>query len=259
MLVAVAIGMGALISVQSRVSAALADETDVYNAGWVTAMTGAVILAVILLVAPRTRRGFGRLRAGLRARTLPWWALLGGLGGMFFVVAQGTAASVLGLALFSMAVVAGQVVGGLVFDSLGAAGGGRRRPTTLRVLGSVLAIAAVSWGALGGGEGDLDVLLLVLAFAAGVGLAGAAGLTGRVQAASRSVVTTAMTNHLLGLTVIVLIVLALLPTGSSGFRLPSSPWLYLGASSARSASRSARSSSVRSGCCSWGSGWSRGS
>jgi transporter family-2 protein len=228
LLLAAAVGVGGLISVQARVSAALADRSDVYNAAWVTVITGTVILLAFIAVSRRARHGFRNVATAVRARSLPWWALFAGLGGMFFVVTQGTAAGVLGLAMFGMAVVAGQVVGGLIFDWLGVAGGERRRPTVLRVAGSLLAIAAVSWGAVAGDDSKIDLGLILMAFAAGVGLAAASGATGRTQAASHSVVTTGMLNHLAGLLVIV--TLLLLTTGGdpSGFALPSEPWLYLG-------------------------------
>jgi bacterial/archaeal transporter family-2 protein len=225
-----AVLLGALISVQARVSADLAKRSDVYNAAWITVATGAVILLVIIAFSRKARHGFRSVASGLRSRTLPWWALVGGLCGMFFVVTQGTAAGALGLAMFGMAVVAGQVIGGLVFDWIGLTGDEKRRPTTLRVLGSLLAIAAVTWGAIAGEGAKIDVLLILMAFAAGIGLALSAGVTGRVQATSNSVITSGMVNHTVGLTVIVLILTLTAPGDLSRFQVPSpaEPWLYVG-------------------------------
>jgi transporter family-2 protein len=222
-----AVVVGALVSVQARVSAALADRSDVYSAAWVTVITGTLILFVFVLASPKARRGFRSVASAVRARSLPWWALLAGLAGMYFVVTQGTAAGVLGLAMFGMAVVAGQVVGGLVFDWIGLAGE-RRTPTVFRVVGSLLAIAAVSWGAIAGDDSHIDVGLIAMAFLAGLGLAAASGATGRVQSVSRSVVTSGTINHLTGLTVIVILLLATAPGDLSRFALPTDPWLFLG-------------------------------
>ena len=220
--------LGALVSVQARISAALADRSDVYNAAWITVFVGAAILIAIHALSPKARHGFRNVVIGLRARTLPWWALVGGLCGMFFVVTQGTAAGVLGLAMFGMSVVAGQVVGGLVFDWVGLAGGAKRRPTGLRVLGSLLAIGAVSWGAVAGEGAKLDVLLILMAFAAGVGLALSAGVTGRVNATASNPATSGLVNHLVGLLAIVAILVSTAPGDLSRFRLPDEPWLYIG-------------------------------
>jgi transporter family-2 protein len=226
--VVAAVLLGALISVQARVSAALAERTDVYNAAWVTVLIGTAILLGILLLSHRARHGIRAVVAGLRARTLPWWALVGGLCGMFFVVTQGTAAAVLGLAMFGMSVVAGQVVGGLVFDWIGLAGGDRRRPTGLRVLGSVLAIGAVGYGAVAGEGAKLDVLLILMAFTAGVGLALSAGATGRVNATSSNPAASGLVNHVVGLVAIVAVLLATAGGDPSRFRLPDEPLLYIG-------------------------------
>jgi transporter family-2 protein len=225
--VGAAVALGALISVQARVSAALARRSDVDNAAWVTVAVGTAILVVILALSPRARRGFRAIGTGLRARSLPWWALVGGLCGMFFVVTQGTAAGVLGLAMFGMSVVAGQVVGGLVFDWVGLAGT-TRPPTRLRVVGSLLAIAAVSWGAIAGGGARIDVLLILMAFAAGSGLALSAGVTGRVNATADDPAAAGLVNHLVGLVAIIALLTATAPGDLSRFRFPGDPWLYLG-------------------------------
>jgi transporter family-2 protein len=224
---AAAIGTGALVSVQARVSAALADRSDVYRAAWVTVITGMLILLVLVIALRPARHGFRAVASAVRDRTLPWWALFAGLAGMYFVVTQGTAAGVLGLAMFAMAVVTGQVVGGLVFDWIGVSGE-RRRPTLFRVVGSLLAIAAVTWGAAAGDGSKIDVGLLAMAFAAGLGLAAASGATGRVQSVSRSVVTSGTISHLVGLIVIVTLLLVTGPGDFSRFALPTEPWLFLG-------------------------------
>jgi transporter family-2 protein len=226
--VAAAVALGALISVQARITAALAERSDVYNGAWVTVAVGTAILVVILALSSQARRGLRRVGVALRARTLPWWALVGGLCGMFFVVAQGTAAGVLGLAMFGMAVVAGQVVGGLVFDWIGLAGGAKRPPTRLRVLGSLLAVGAVGWGAIAGRGARIDVLLVLMAFSAGAGLALSAGVTGRVNATADHPATSGLVNHLVGLLAIVTILTVTAPGDLSRFRLPDDPWLYLG-------------------------------
>jgi transporter family-2 protein len=96
------------------------------------------------------------------------------------------------------------------------------------VLGSLLAIGAVSFGAVAGEGAKLDVLLIVMAFAAGVGLALSAGVTGRVNATANNPATAGLINHLVGLIAIVVILLATAPGDLSRFRLPSEPWLYVG-------------------------------
>ena len=68
----VAVALGCLISVQARVSADLAERSDVYSAAWVTVITGTLILLVIVIVSRPARRGLRSVAAAVRAKSLPW-------------------------------------------------------------------------------------------------------------------------------------------------------------------------------------------
>jgi transporter family-2 protein len=74
---------------------------------------------------------------------LPWWALLGGLGGATLVATQGYAVPELGVALFTVALVAGQTASSLEVDRLGLGPGGHISPSRQRVVASVIALVAV--------------------------------------------------------------------------------------------------------------------
>ncbi|WP_423784479.1 DMT family transporter, partial [Francisella tularensis] len=68
------------------------------------------------------------------------------------MITQGVAVGVLGVALFTVGIVAGQVVGGLVLDRIGLGPGGRVMLTVPRMFGAVLAVIAVAvsaWTGLG--------------------------------------------------------------------------------------------------------------
>jgi transporter family-2 protein len=67
-----------------------------------------------------------------------------------------------------------------------------------------------------------------MAFVAGLGLAAASGVTGRVHSVARSVVTAGMLNHLVGLAVIVTLLLIIAPGSLTGSPFPSEPWLFIG-------------------------------
>jgi transporter family-2 protein len=88
------------------------------------------------------------------------------------VIAQSSTIGVLGVALFTVAVVTGQTLSGLLVDRLGLGPAGKRPVTGIRVIGCVLTIAAVAWAVsprfAGGGA----------ASAAGGGVTGAAGVSG---------------------------------------------------------------------------------
>jgi transporter family-2 protein len=154
--------------------------------------------------------------------------LFGGLAGAYFVTTQGLSAGVLGVAVFTVAIVAGQTVGGLVFDVIGLGPGGRRRVTLPRLIGALLALIAIGWAVSSQLAHDVPLLLMLLPFAAGVGAAWQQAINGRVRAAADSALTSTLLNFLVGTTALVIVMLV--HAAGAGFpaALPTEPWLYLG-------------------------------
>lgn len=220
---------GALTALQSRVNGELATAIgEPYVAATISFGSGLVILLVALALWRPGRRGFDRLRGALRDRRVAWWMVLGGLAGAWFVTTQGLSAGVIGVALFTVAIVAGQTLGGIVFDLLGLGPGGRRRLTPTRVIGAVLALAAIAWAVSAQLVHDVPFLLLVLPFVAGLGAAWQQAVNGRVRSAAESALTATVINFAVGTTA--LVVVMLVHAASVGFpaSLPGELWLYTG-------------------------------
>ncbi|QIM15903.1 DMT family transporter [Leucobacter insecticola] len=220
---------GVLVAVQSRVNGGLSQQL---GNGYVTAAvsfgSGLVIMCLMMFASPGARRGLGRLRTELGSRRLPVWTLFGGAAGAFFVLAQGLVAPLTGLALFTVGIVAGQVLGGLVLDRIGLGPGGRMDPTLFRLLGTALAVVAVIvavWSNLG----NLHVVwLVVFPVAIGVFVAAQSMVNGIVRAAAQSAITSTFVNFVVGTTI--LVVAAAISVGVSGWpsEWPSVPWYYIG-------------------------------
>ncbi|WP_243709501.1 DMT family transporter [Micromonospora sp. 15K316] len=140
---------------------------------------GTLLVALGLAVLPSMRAGLAALR---RAR-LPWWSYLGGLGGAAIVVLGAYVVPVLGVAVFTIAQVAGGSVGGLAVDRAGLAPVGRLPLTGPRIAGGLLGVAAVALAQVGQPVGELAVGLVLLAVAGGVGVSLQSALNGRVSAA----------------------------------------------------------------------------
>ena len=197
-------------------------------ASWFSFTAGLIIILILTATLPTARAGVVALRAALRAGSIKYWMLLGGLSGAFFVFSQSLVAGVLGVSLFTMGIVAGQVLGGFVFDAQGLAPLGRRKVDTFRALGSLITIGAVAiavWSRL---EQTSALWLVVLPMVSGVFVAWQSGVNGRVnQASSSSVVSTAV-NFIVG--TVALTVLVIIWVAIEGFptQWPSNPWLYLG-------------------------------
>lgn len=219
---------GALVAVQSRVNGGLSQQI---GNGFVTAAVsfgfGLIILIVIVALSSRAKRGVGRLVSEVRTRRFPVWALFGGASGAFFVLMQGLVATVVGVALFTVGVVAGQVLGGLVMDRVGIGPGGRVDPSLLRIAGTVLAIVAVGISAAGEfGEGS--PWLVLFPFIAGAAVAWQSASNGLVRAAAESAVTATFLNFVVGTAI--LLVVAGVSVAVNGWpeNWPAEPIYYVG-------------------------------
>ncbi|WP_346534881.1 DMT family transporter [Micromonospora sp. DPT] len=149
---------------------------------------GTLLVLVGLLVLPSMRTGL----AVLRRSRLPWWCYLGGLGGAAIIVIGTYVVPVLGVAVFTIAQVAGGSLGGLAVDRAGLAPVGRLALTPSRVAGALLGTAAVGLAQLGQPLGELAVGLVLLAVLGGLAVAVQSALNGRVAAAGTAAASTAM-------------------------------------------------------------------
>jgi transporter family-2 protein len=227
--IAFALVCGALTALQSRINGQLAHAIDdPYTAAAISFGSGLAILLVVLAMWRPGRRGLGRVVVALRERRLAWWMVLGGLAGAWFVTTQGLSAGVVGVALFTVAIVAGQTLGGIVFDLVGLGPGGRRPLTPTRVIGAVLALAAIGWAVSAQVAHDVPILLMVLPFTAGLGAAWQQAVNGRVRGAAESALTATVLNFAVGSTA--LVVVMLVHAASSGWptAMPTEWWLYAG-------------------------------
>ncbi|UIP59281.1 hypothetical protein DSM26151_21840 [Agromyces marinus] len=227
--IALVVVSGALIAVQSRINGELSRRLDDFSVAAVVSFgSGLAILLVGLALWPEGRRGVGRMRDAVRTGRLAWWMLLGGAAGAWFVATQGIAVGVLGVALFTVGIVAGQTLGGVVFDALGLGPGGRRPLSANRVAGAVLALAAVVWALSAQVAGEVPLWLLVLPFTAGIGAAWQQAMNGRVRTASSSAFAATLTNFALGTSVLVAVMLVHAASVGWPTEFPSEPWLYAG-------------------------------
>ncbi|NLA65965.1 MAG: DMT family transporter [Leucobacter sp.] len=224
---------GALVAVQSRINGGLSNEL---GNGYVTAAvsfgSGLILIAAALLVSGRARAGLRRVRAEVRSGHLPRWALTGGLFGAFFVLSQGLIATTLGLALFAVGIVAGQVLGGLLIDRIGLGPGGRVGLTAQRLIGTALAIVAVAvsvYADLAAPAGlTSQIWLILVPVAVGAGVAFQSAVNGLVRSAAYSATTATFVSFLVGAAV--LIGAAAISVTTSGWPTvwPTEPWYYFG-------------------------------
>ncbi len=228
--IAATVFAGVGVATQSRINGELGVRLDDgFTAALISFGSGWVILLIVLAFSPQGRAGLRRLVGEVREGRLAWWVLLGGLAGGFFVLAQGLVAGLIGVAIFTIAIVTGQTITGLVVDATGFAGVRRTPLGPARLLGAALTIAAVGVAVLprlGGAEFPAAAVLLPLIAGLAVGLQ--QGLNGRVRTESRSALAATTINFTVGTAALAVATAVHLAVSGLPDALPTNPLLYLG-------------------------------
>jgi bacterial/archaeal transporter family-2 protein len=186
-------------------------------------------LAILLCCLPWMRTGVHAVGVALRKGELRWWQCLGGVCGGLFVAGQGLTVSSIGVAVFTVAVVAGQSASSLVVDRAGLTPSGPRPITRDRALGAAICVLAVLIAAAGQLERPSTLLLAVLPLVAGVGVAWQQGMNGLVRQAAGAVLPPTLINFAVGSATLALALVAdVALRGWPAGELPTQWWLYLG-------------------------------
>lgn len=221
---------GLVLAVQSRINGALGARLgDGLETALISFGMGLVVLVPWAALTPSARRGLRRVVDELRSRgALRWWQCLGGVCGAYLVFSQGVSAGVLGLALFTVAVVAGQVISGLVVDRFGLGPAGPQRVTGARTVGAGLTVVAVVVAVsakLGGASGSWMVVLPLLA---GIGMAWQQAVNGRIKQTADSTLAATTLNFATGTFAALLALAAQSAVRGVPTAPPAEPWLYVG-------------------------------
>lgn len=217
---------GVFAALQARINGELGQRIG--NGIAAAAISFLIGLGLLLLALGWMRPGLRKVGAAMRDGSLRWWQLLGGICGAFLVATQGLTVPTLGVAVFTVAIVAGQSASGLAVDRAGLAPGGKRALTPHRAWGAALCVVAVLI-AVSDRLGDAKALELALLPAlAGVGAAWQQGMNGFVRQAAGANLPPTFVNFFAG-TVALLLALGtdLLIDDRIG-ALPAEPWLYFG-------------------------------
>lgn len=198
---ALACGAGAAVQarVNGRLSVALGAPVGAslwsFGSGWLLLVLGLALL-------PSARRGLRRVANAVRERRLQWWEVLGGVLGAFFVAVQSLVVPRLGVALFTIALVAGQTGNALLVDRAGLGPSGRTPPSGGRVvaaLATLVGVAVASTAHGGAGGHGLPLVSVVLTVAAGAGMTVQQAINGRVNASAGDPLATSFVNFSWGL------------------------------------------------------------
>ncbi|WP_308291736.1 DMT family transporter [Microbacterium jejuense] len=226
--------IGVLTAIQARINGQLGTRLgDGFTAAVISFGSGLVVLIVLSLVIPQGRRGFAALVAGLRRREpdgrrgIPFWMLCGGIAGALSVATQSLAVGIIGVALFTVGVVAGQTVSGLLLDRSGIGPAGVVAVTPARLVGGALAMLAAAVSLAGGVHAP--PVLIVLPFLVGAGIAWQSAVNGRLRQRVGTPLTATLVNFIGGTVVLgVAELVHSFTVAPPPTEYPAEPWLYIG-------------------------------
>lgn len=226
---AIAVIVGGLSAWQARINGDLGQELDNgYLAGLIALVTGLIVISIAMAVSPSGRRGLRLVNTAIRTGTMPWWYTMAGAAGALLVLSQGITASLLGVALFTVAIVSGQTISGLIIDRNGFGSMAPTPVTYTRLIGSALTLVAVSWAVSAQMVGDIPIWLIVLPFAAGLALGWQLAANGQVRLAGDSALAATFINFVVG--TVLLVIAAIINVAFVGWpeQWPTNPLLYAG-------------------------------
>ena len=215
-----------IITAQSSVNSELNSYTE--NA-LVTALinfgSGLLILGAMMLFSRPIRQGFISIPRLVREGNLKRWQLIGGLSGAFFVASQSSLVQVIGVAIFTVAAVAGQTSAALLVDKVGIGPAGKQPVTVARIVAAILGIMGVLISVLGqDSAGQFAFGAVLISFAAGALVSTQPALNGQIANQTGQPAAAAMVNFIVGFITLVIVYLIVQQVSPQGFNVPPMPW-----------------------------------
>ena len=132
-----AIAAGCFVGLQAPVNARLGKQVGSLQAATVSFAIGTLALVLVASLSSGGLAGIGSIGRA------PWWALIGGLLGAFYVTVALVTVRTLGLSSLTAIVVTGQLAIAVVVDRFGLLGIARQQIDASRILGLVLLVVGV--------------------------------------------------------------------------------------------------------------------
>jgi len=129
--------IGAAFAAQPAINAVAAQSLGSALPATVLSVAITLLASIGLMVVTGTTPGVASFA------TLPWWVVMGGLIGVLVVAGGASIVPITGAALFFVTFVAGQLLGSVVLDHIGAFGLAVREISPLRLLGLLCTFAGV--------------------------------------------------------------------------------------------------------------------
>ncbi len=223
---------GAMIALQARANGELSLRLDNgLQAALVSFSSGLLIILLITPFSPHIKEGIKNLRTAVANKEIARWKLFAGALGGSFVAIQTQIVPLIGVAIYSVASIAGQTAMSLVVDRIGLTGGGKKLISPRRVIAAVLTVIAVLvsvWDRID--ANNLSLLAVSAGCIAGAVVGVQRALNGQINEHSHQSFTTSLLNFITGTTFLVILILIGVALGKNELSpLPAGPWwIYTG-------------------------------
>ena len=223
---------GLMIAWQARANGELSYRlNNGLEAALVSFGSGLIIIAVIAAFNPAIKEGISNLRSAVANKEIARWKLLAGALGGSFVAIQTHIVPLIGVAIYSVASIAGQTAMSLVVDRIGLTGGGKKLISKRRVAAAVLTVLAVFVSVLDRIDAkNLSLFAVVLGCIAGAVVGVQRALNGQINEHSHQSFTTSLLNFITGTSLLLILILGGILIGKIELvPLPAGPWwIYTG-------------------------------
>jgi transporter family-2 protein len=223
---------GAMIALQARANGELSHRLDNgLQAALVSFSSGLLIILLITPFSPHIKEGIRNLQGAISRKEIARWKLLAGALGGSFVAIQTQIVPLIGVAIYSVASIAGQTAMSLVVDRIGLTGGGKKLISPRRVMAAVLTVLAVLvsvWDRID--ANNLSMIAVTAGCVAGAVVGVQRALNGQINEHSHQSFTTSLLNFITGTTFLVILILVGVALGKNELSpLPAGPWwIYTG-------------------------------
>jgi bacterial/archaeal transporter family-2 protein len=223
---------GAMIALQARANGELSHRlNNGLQAALVSFGSGLLIIFVITLFNSKIKEGIKNLRRSVANKEIARWKLFAGALGGSFVAIQTQIVPLIGVAIYSVASIAGQTAMSLIVDRIGLTGGGKKLISPRRVLAAFLTVLAVLvsvWDRID--ANNLSIFAVTAGGVAGAIVGVQRALNGQINEYSQQSFTTSLLNFITGTSFLVILIIAGILLGKNQLSpLPSGPWwIYTG-------------------------------
>lgn len=223
---------GLLIAMQARANGELSHRMgNPIEAALVSFGSGLLIISIISLFTPAIRNGMKNLKGAVSRKEIPVWTLFAGMLGGSFVAVQTQIVPIIGVAIYSVASIAGQTAASLIVDRIGLTGGGKKEITIRRVAAAGVTVLAVLVSVLDRIEAEnLSLFAVIFGCFAGAIVGVQRALNGQINESTHQSFATSWLNFIMGTAFLfIFLAIGVLINRIQIVALPSGPWwMYMG-------------------------------